>query len=256
MPLTRTDYTPSVSPSNFGVGGYTTPAIVAPDNSLIVMRAGCIPVASDPNAHSANLTITDSLGLTWTSRVNVDGPSYTYGQRVWTAPVTTGGSMTVMLDTVSDSPIYVYIVEPFAYTGYDTTTPVGATGTTTDVDGDGAASITLSGTSASTSEVLGFLLTQMNSGTLTVSPGTSFSEIHDTIGHSDWLQIHSQAQVAAISTVGWNDIEATGDAIDACMCAIEIRAAGGGAAPGGSAQRRLQGFRRSGWHSGRSNGRW
>lgn len=229
--LVRTDYTPSVSTTNFGVGSFTSASFTPPDNSLLVIRVMGIAIAPAAAAASANYVLTNSAGLTFTARVNRDGTGATdtYGQGIWTAPITTGVSMTVTIDTVADAAMYGYAIEPFAFVGYDTTTPTGATATGTDADGDGAASITLSGSPATSSVVLGSTASEVDTGFVAPTPGSGFTEIHDGIGWTDWFTGQSEFRTSSSSTtVDWTDLSTAGIPIETSLMALEIRAAAGG----------------------------
>ncbi|HSC07832.1 MAG TPA: hypothetical protein VLD59_13475, partial [Steroidobacteraceae bacterium] len=179
MALVRTNRDQRTSAALFGTGGFASNAFTPSNNSLLVVIAFFIDQA-DSGSEGTSLTITDSVGLTWTSRAATTGsPAWSYGLRIWTAPVTTGVSMTVTIDCGAVS-VDIYRVEVYDYTGYDTTTPVGATATGTDADGDGAASITLSAAPATTSEVIASALTVLNADVnIGITNGAGFTELFD-----------------------------------------------------------------------------
>src|SRR4051812_47599034 len=124
--LTRTTLTEQSSAGNFGTGAFTTAAFTPANNSLIVVVAAQ-SATTDSGAEGTDLTITDSAGLTWTSRVATAGVAaqadWSYGARIWTASVTTGQSMTVSIDCGAFN-IYNYDVAVYQFTGHDTVNPV------------------------------------------------------------------------------------------------------------------------------------
>src|SRR3989304_6926117 len=87
---------------------FTTGSFTPPNNSLLVVLVSAdstiFPDLSD------SLTLTDSVGLTWTKRIVAGNGTGTYavGFAVWTAPVTTGGSMTLTADCGDVTTIYTY----------------------------------------------------------------------------------------------------------------------------------------------------
>src|SRR3954463_1024322 len=99
--VTRITLTEQSSTSNFGTGAFTTSSFTPANNSLLVVVAAQAALTYS-GAEGTDLTITSSAGLTWTSRVATSGVSaqadWSYGARIWTAPVTNGQSMTVSID--------------------------------------------------------------------------------------------------------------------------------------------------------------
>src|SRR5229473_11519 len=131
------------------VGASFTTGSFTPDNSSVL--AIC---AHTSDGGAASLTITDSLGahLVYTKQVDQTDTFPFHRAVIWTAPVTTGASMTV---TISGSPGSEVTVHAFDWTGYNTGTPTGATAKG-QVTASGAVNITLSAAPASSSEVIGF----------------------------------------------------------------------------------------------------
>lgn len=212
-------------------GGFAaSSSFTPPDNCLLVAFVGF--TNGTGIEYGDDITITDSAGLTWTPRKDSGGssPTWTYGCRVFTAPVTTGVSMTITGGKPSGTnEAYTYHV--FAVTGYDPTTPVGATAYGTDADGDGVGSITLDGTPALDSLVIGFASSSIGSGTSpTIAAGTGWTELGQVF-HNDYHIWQSQERTGSASTtVSWDDLYATGGGSpeSAIMLALEIKAAGGG----------------------------
>jgi hypothetical protein len=151
------------------------------------------------------ITFTNSLGLTQTNRVNTPNTTnWKWATRVWTIPITTGASMTLTADCDVRG-VEKYVVEVYAYTGYNVGSPIGATGTANDADGNGAVSLTLSGAPATDSEVLGFADVALNSGTSSITEGSGWTELSDIVltGFLNW---QTQSRTASTSTtVAWQD---------------------------------------------------
>lgn len=227
---TRTSRIASSSAETFGTGAYTS-ASFTPNNNSLLVAIGFAIEETDTGLEGTSLTITDSAGLTWTSRAaTTTSPAWSYGIRIWTAPVTTGTSMTVSLDAGAFN-VHQYRLVVVDYTSYDTGTPVGATAIGSDADGDGAASITLSASPLSDAEVIAACLTGVNAGSGSVTPGTGWTEIDDS-ATANWTVYQVQTRTSSTSTsVDWNDVLASGTPFGgATLAAIEIRhvpAAGG-----------------------------
>jgi hypothetical protein len=212
----------------YGVGSFTTPAFTPPDNSLLVVIVRTTDMNNTIQINNV-ITLANSASLTQTNRVNTPNTTnWKWAARVWTMPVTTGVSMTLTADCDVRG-VEQYTVEVYAYTGYNTGSPIGATATGNDADGNGAASITLSGAPATDSEVLAGADVALNSGTSTVSPGAGWTELSD-VALSGFLNWQTQARTASTSTtVAWADLATGSDPLEAVMWALEIKAAGGAA---------------------------
>jgi hypothetical protein len=208
-----------------GTGGFTTSSFTPSNSSLLTVV--CFAITETDGAFTASdLTIADSIGLTWTSRAATSAaPAWSQGIRVWTAPVSTGASMTVTVDAGAFN-VHGYRVEVYDYTSYDTTTPIGATATGTDADGDGAASITLSATPRSDSEIMACACIGIaTNGTHATTPGTSWTELFDVEPADGWLASETQIRTTYTGTsVDWVDLE-TGTAVpdSATLLAFEVR---------------------------------
>ncbi len=233
--LARTTYALSESGVPHGTGSFTTAAFTPPDNSIVVVIITAMEQvpSADP---SASQTISDSVGLTWTSQLAIGNAAGGVGLRMWTAPVTTGASMTITADCGA-SDIQQYTVHRYAYTGYNIGSPTGATASNGDAGADGALTITLSASPATDSEVIGVLSQEMaGSGAgYAVTVGTGWTEIYEATVDTDFVHAQSQVRTGSTSTsVTWDDIAAGGiNASHTVAAALEIKAAavGGGAAP-------------------------
>ena len=103
---------------------------------------------------SANFTLTDTAGLTWTQRQKVSSADSAGGEAyIYTAQVTTGASMTITLAHGGVNVIGGYYCRIYAYTGHDTASPAGAKGGKLSTTGT-SDSFSLSAAPAVTSDVL------------------------------------------------------------------------------------------------------
>ena len=234
MALARVNRHQQTSGNAFGAGAFTTTSFTPSDNTLLVCRISAVSQADD-GLTANDLTITGG-GLTWTSRVSQTGPTgWAYAERVWTAPVSTGASMTIGADAGAFA-IENYRVEVYEYSDYNTGSPVGGIAVGTDADGNDAASITLSATPATTSEVLAFSTVVLNgaAGTFTTE-GSGWTELFDT-SRDGWWCFESQVRGSSTSTdVSWADLNTLDTlATGAAMVALEIKEADGGPDPNAS----------------------
>lgn len=227
----------SSSATSYGSGAYTTASFTPSNSSLLVVAVSLGFDDAGPDTYDFNPTISDSAGLTWTQRVSIASETggWDRGTRVWTAPVTTGASMTVSIDHGSVS-VYAYAVSVVEFTGHDTTTPTGATASDAALATNGADSITLSGSPASDSVVMAYLHQEMNSGAGGAQEGTDFTELQD-FGTSGGIYLETQYRTGSTSpTVGWQDtMTGAGSIFSIDAVALEIKAAAGG---GGTTTRR------------------
>lgn len=128
-----------------GTAAFVTEAFTPPANSLLVAR---IYLMRNTGESEIGLPTISGGSLTYTAR----GGANTVLKKAWstratwlTAPV--GGSpasMTLTIDDANNLNIFEYIVSVLAYTGYDTTTPIGGISgsSTTDVlDGEDSRSL-------------------------------------------------------------------------------------------------------------------
>jgi len=208
-----------------GTGVATSAAFTPHNTSLLVARLSGI-AETDSGMRGSDLTITDSVGLTWTSRAVSGAPaSWSLGDRVWTAPVTTGASMTVSGDCGAFD-IRGYVLQVYEYIGHNVSSPVGGTGNGSDADGDGAASLTLSSSPLPGSQTLGFATVSLSAGTGAINPGAAFTEITET-GIAGWFEAQSQfSQGLNSTTVDWADLNSgAGTPSAGLMIALEIKAA-------------------------------
>jgi hypothetical protein len=220
-----------------GSGSITSPSFTPSNGSLLVVM-GCLQVQSSPGWPFTNMTITDSAGLTWTARTGWQPSTPEFGEfwlnvRIWTAPVTTGVSMTVTVGTSAGN-INSRFVAIIDYTDYDTGSPTGATAAADLVD-DGAASLTLSGAPATTSEIFAALVHgyAAASGTAGATAGAGYTEIVEMDdGSPNWnghMELMARDPGSTSTTFSWTDVQSgTGDMYDTIGVALEIKQAAGG----------------------------
>lgn len=225
MALVRTNRNGTQSGTAVGTGSYTTPSFTPTDGSLLFVIASSV---SGTAISSANLTIADSLGtLTWTSRLTWDATFSVddAAVRVWTTPIVTGASMTVTIDAGADS-TDTYTVVAVDYTGADTASPLGATASNTDFGASpsGAKSITLSAAPDTASEVIGFLVRDDLSGTVSSTPGATYTEQYDLdiVGHGG-AEVETRT-ASTSTTVDWVSINDAGTLSKAGALAFEVKA--------------------------------
>ena len=195
---------------------FTTGSFTPANNSLLVVAAQL----QDATISTDTMTITDTASLSWTARVTTGvDPSFSAHKTVlYTAPVTTGSSMTVTVGTLANGSAE-FAVHVFTYTGYNTGTPIGATATGTSTGG-GAVTITLSASPALSSEVLASANADSTGGSSEITTGTGWTQQFHA---SDTANLDAQTQTRTNSTsttVTWNNI-ATSDV----TAAMEIIAA-------------------------------
>jgi hypothetical protein len=191
--LSRTTVGLFDSGSNFGTGPFTTSSFTPPDDSLLVVAVAAMEEAgtTDP---SADLTLSGG-GWTWTPEDDAfDIGAWSMAVKIFTAEVTTGASMTLTADCGARD-IYRHRISAVAYTGYDTTNPVGATGHLDSGPSDGAVTFELGAPPADDSEV--FAAFGIDTGT-GVTPGTDWTEVHDTGVDADGTGIQTQVRLAQL----------------------------------------------------------
>ena len=232
MALSHTNALRETSGVAFGAGAYTTAAFTPGIGVRLIVRAG-VQSQTDSSVAGTDLTITDSMGpLTWTSIVATatgDSPGWGYASRAWISSATTGsGSMTITLDCGAEN-VEQYRIHVEVLTG-EHASPVGVTAVGSDADGDGAGSITLSGTPASTSIIFAMANASRNPGAGgTIDVGTGWTEESDA-SRNDWWCIQTQYRTGYTGTsVDWADLAVgAGAALGAQMIAFEIIASSAG----------------------------
>ncbi len=226
--LSRSTVLQATSSSSHGTGAYTTGAYTPSNNSL---QLACVYASGENNdALAASDIKISTSGVTWTSQAaTTTHTGYGYGVSAYTAPISTGASMTIQVDAGAFN-VHRWRVEVYEYTGYNTGSPVGATAIGSDADGDVAAALTLSANPAADSDVMACLLVALTSGAGGVTPNAAWSEIFE-LSETAWQVMQSQARTGSTSTsVDWDDINSGGGGtgVGAAFLAVEIKNASGG----------------------------
>jgi len=217
-----------------GTTSFTTGSFTPSNNSLLV---ACVHTSRN-NIGSADVVANITLSggsLTWTKQTavsavaNYGAGNYNEELIVFTAPVTTGASMTLTWGgwvAPNDGRWYCQVLEA---TGHNTSTPLGGTALTNN-NASNTPSMTLSSTPASSSVVVGISSTATSNGTQTgCTAGTGFSVLNSHGGSGDFMEVGVETRGSSTSTtVAWGAC-VTGDTIEqSIVAAFEIQAAAGG----------------------------
>lgn len=233
MALSRTDIT-NGSASNVAVGTATVSgSFTPPNNSLLVLVLGISITQSSSTSRSVS-----GGGLTWTLQKSSSGNLlgfFGYSD-IYTAPITTGASMTVSITgSGTAGQHYALVYDICAYTGHNTSTPIGATASGQDLSGGNpSAGMTLSGSPASTSEVLAVALQDCDGTGAGPYQGTGYTNLFFAgPSNGDAIPVEIEYRDSSTSTaVAFQDMLSTGASYGWVGAAVEIQASGGG---GGSA---------------------
>jgi len=199
---------------------FTSAAFTPADNSLVTVFGAL------QSSDQALLPSISGGGLTWTKQLSAgpDAGAAGHFSVLWTAPVTTGASMTVTIGNMPSDGTAEGVMHIFTYTGYNTSTPIGATATGL-AGFNNPVNLTLSAAPATTSEVIACASDDTGGGAPAITAGTGWSEqFHVSDGSNTDSQ--SQTRTASTSTnVLWNG-NAAGS--NGCAVAMEIQAAAAG----------------------------
>jgi hypothetical protein len=152
MALSRTDFGPYGATPPQGTGAFVTGSFTPPSNSLLVVIS---LFSNESSANGDSGYVLTGGGWTYTKRDSMNhsfAADNAYNVQLWTAPVGTGASMQLTLTHTGIGSYSGYIF-PYAYEGYNTSSPVGGT----DVNANAGTShtLTLSSAPATDSEVIG-----------------------------------------------------------------------------------------------------
>ncbi len=219
--------TQQFSGTTFGTGPYTTTAFTPPNNSLLVIFTELLNNASaDPGQGETPIDNLGAGALTYTSRANsFQGVAFSHAVTCWTAPVTTGASMTITLNDGAQS-VYQYVITVAAVTGYDTGTPTGGKATVSTNVADGAETLTLDAAPA-TNDIT-FAMTCIDDSGSAANPtmGTgSWTNVYDGVSN---LGSNLNYRTASTSTsVPWTDVYTGAGSFDkGILLALVIKASG------------------------------
>lgn len=211
----------SRSASSFGTGAYTSASFTPPPNSLVCV-VGHVQTNGGSSDPSAAFTLANSASLSQMQRASIgSAESWSKSLRIWSMPAgSTPASMTVSLDCGAND-IWRYCVSVVAYTGYDTSTPIGATATEFDTTPASPQAITLSAAPSSTSFVLAGLGYE---GGTSAAAASSFTELYE-VGADGDTSLQTQGRTSSTSDqVSWT---LSGSMSWTLAAAIEINAAVG-----------------------------
>jgi hypothetical protein len=202
--------TPTSRATGTSAGTATTGSFTVPSGDLIFVARGLRGSAAQPSS----FTISDSLGLTWNSLGDQAYRPATIGMRlqVWWAQ-STGSAMTVTLTTGATGANQGR-TDIVSISGVDTASLTNKAFAT---NASGAPSVSLPSAPAGSSTVLAFF---MGSGSVTVPPPTSYTEI-DEVGAATAILESGYIASSASQTVAYN-VSGDGESI---AFALELVAA-------------------------------
>lgn len=218
MGLVRSDLLGQINTGNFGTGNFTSSSFTPPGTSVMLVGVfGTENSGIAPNA--ADMSVTSSAGYTFTPLLTLAvGSTFATYVGIFRAIVVTGtlGTVTASFNGRNMSAVGVSVA---AWTGYNASTPTGATASGQQTAGfttPNPATITLSGAPASTSEVWGII--GADKSTADITPGTSASFIETTDQFNAPANITGgfETEVRGSSTsttVKWDDVRPGGGAL-------------------------------------------
>jgi hypothetical protein len=232
MALSRTAFGPYGATPPQGAGAFVTGSFTPPDNSLLV---AVVLFSNESDANGDTGYVLTGGSLTWTKRASLNHSFSTdncYNVQIWTAPVSTGASMALTLTHTGIGSYSGYIF-PYAYEGYDTGSPVGATGV--DTDATGTNTLTLSAAPASDSEVIGGIVVITSNGNgsdATIAASASFTEIAEQYVTDSFAKTQAQSRTGSTSDqVEWTTTTSASSPFNTRVFgAIEVKAAAAGTA--------------------------
>jgi hypothetical protein len=215
-----------------GVINLSTTSFTPSDNVLLVLAVGFLVESAGDFSNDPPLAVAGG-SLTWTRRTHTeeDLGGYVATHQIWTAPVTTGASMTI---TVTDDISAATgdgihgMWEVLEVSDYNTGDPVGASASNTGL-GNGAGALTLSGAPASSSLVLASRFYAPDGAeSCNATPATGWTEISD-LNHTNpgYSELQTQRRTGSTSTgVNWDDLSSgSAAAFVSHAVALEIKAA-------------------------------
>ena len=216
------------SATNFGTGSWETGSIEPSANSLLVIVVCCVVVGA---GIPGELDTPTGGSLTYTRRHQKsfnNGISIGATYEMWTAPVETPpASLTLTFQESTGKSIFTWNAQVFDFTGYDTTTPIGTTGS--DDALEDAGSFNLDATPAASSIVVASRYTIPADGSgQTATPATGWTEIYDQQPASSGSSLQTQYRGSSTSqSVDWDDTYQTTPTTNCNVgIAAEIQVAG------------------------------
>lgn len=226
MSLARTNLLGQVT-SSVGINDFNTNAFTPPSQSLLVVAATFIENSGTVTDPTSSFVVSDSGGHVWTERATavVSPTSFPTLTKVWTAPVVSGASISLVLSTGGRNALG-YAVSVVGYTGYNTSSPVGSNASGTKGGGftgpPDPANIMLGVNPASTSEVFAAIGVDRTGGS--VDPGAGWTEIDDLFNPVD-IGLETEIRTNSTSnSVDWSDLRNGGGALfNYAAVAVEIK---------------------------------
>lgn len=210
------------SGNTHGTGSYS-PASVTPTAGRRVIVVIDAQSSNNDAQAGGDITLSSSGGgiTSWTPIVaTTTHPNWGYGSRAFVADqAATATSLTLTVDCGA------FAIENYRVTTWEAENYGGIGGTAIGSDSDGGpASITLSQAPLSTSIVIATLNAAMNSGNNTVTEGTDFTELASSdVNRTDWWGFQKQTRTGSTSTtVGWQNVAATGAQLGCSLMAFEV----------------------------------
>jgi len=215
---------------------YSWTAFTPSANTLLVVIFGANDNGFETDLMQNEISSVTGGGLTWTKLLYADtGTAYKARSVIYYAEV--GGSpasTTVTITFVGTSQIGSISASIWECSGYDTFSPLGGKAALANQASNGAVTMTLDATPASTSIVLRHIHRNCDpgGGTFDTDLGTGFTE--DGVSNQDSVYVWSQSSQRGSSTstaVGFDDVQtgsATTTNYETSMAAVEVKAAAGG----------------------------
>ncbi len=185
-----------------------TGSITIPSGQLGIITA---LVVNDYQNEMPVLSLTESNGLTLVpiAQVNraVAASAYEPAIAAWYA-IGTGVAGTFEI-TSTATHIRRWLTHFHTVTGFNTSSPIGAIGTSSALASSGAASMALSGITGSNSQTLAYLIGSAASGAPNITEGAGWDEFYDTPS-SGWYATQAQFFTGATNQVDWAETLGSG----------------------------------------------
>lgn len=230
MALSLTAKEDKVSASGHGTGSFTSDAFTPADNSLLLIIVSHMRESeTDTTLGTPNIS-GGSLEYTPFGTANLT-PQYSTKLTAWTAPVTTGASMTITVDDANNYDIYTWAIAVIQFTGHDGATPLtGYISSTTGDIGDGAHSLTL--TAAPTADDISLIIHGADASNHPQNPtwAANWNEVYD-LGTPDggFGLCVAQRTGSTSTTASVTDVYTAGGTFyKGSMFAVNVKAAASG----------------------------
>ena len=216
---------------------FTTGSFTPADNSILVAHVGVVNGVGGADVQSG-MSLSGG-GLTWTRQAGPTGGTvagYTAAQEIWTAPVTTGASMSITYQHAGNvgSDRAWGMIQVHEITSDSTSPEIGTPNVIVGAhdQGDAAATITLPSSPSSSSIVSAARYYNSNANDGAATPGTGWTEVYDqTASTNGYGSFQSQYRGSSTDAdVTWNNLMVPAEtAWKSSTMAIEVREAAAGA---------------------------